>query len=247
MLRLCTANSSLQMYHYCWANGAIRLAYSKNLWRAILDITWYGFNCFRITERGQITVVTDPHHPRLNLAKLGLKADLVTISHDSMAEQVEAIRGEKYVISGAGEYEVGELFVTGIPLHAQVGETSKVRRNIAYHLEYPNNLNVLHLGMLHQKPDQSIIEQLDEVHVLLLPVGGAGLSGDDLADLISLIEPSYVLPMQPADLSDEAFAAALEGLLTGMGAADAGWQDMLRVSLTGLDTQTQVIRLRPAA
>lgn len=209
-----------------------------------MDITWYGFNCFRITERGHTTVVTDPYHPQMNLAKLGVKADLITTSQDRMAEQAEAIRGEAYVISGAGEYEVGELFVTGIPLHAQVGDAGKVRRNIAYHLEYPNNLNVLHLGTLHQKPDQSIIEQLDEVHVLLLPVGGAGLSGDDLADLISLIEPSYVLPMQPADVSEATFAAALNGLLTGMGAADVEWQDMLRVTSSGLDEQTQVILLR---
>lgn len=212
-----------------------------------MDITWYGFSCFRITERGHTTVVTDPRLPRLDLAKLGLKADLITISHESMAQQVETIRGDSYLISGAGEYEVGELFVTGIPLHAQIGETGQVRRNIAYHLEYPNNLNVLHLGTLHQKPDQSIIEQLDEVHVLLLPVGGAGLSGDDLADLISLIEPSYVLPMQPANLSEEAFAAALDGLLTGMGAADVEWQDMLRVTSSGLHEQTQVIRLIASA
>lgn len=212
-----------------------------------MDITWYGFSCFRITERGHTTVVTDPHPPQLNLAKLGLKADLVTISHESMAEQVDAIRGEKYLIKGAGEYEVGELFVTGIPLHVQVGETSKVRSNFAYQLEYPNNLNVLHLGMLHQKPDQSIIEQLDEVHVLLLPVGGAELSGDDLADLISMIEPSYVLPMQPADVSEEAFTTALDGLLTGMGVANVEWQDMLRVTSSGLDEQTQVIRLHPNA
>ena len=212
-----------------------------------MDIHWYGFSCFRIAERGHTTVVTDPHHPRQSLARLGLKADLVTISHERMAEQVEAIRGEAYLISGAGEYEVGELFVTGIPLHAHDGETGKVRKNIAYQLEYPNNLNVLHLGALHQKPDQSIIEQLDEVHVLLLPVGGAGLSGDDLADLISLIEPGYVLPMQPADVSDDTFATALDTLLAGMGAADVDKQDMLRVTSSGLDEQTQVIRLRPSA
>ena len=211
-----------------------------------MDITWYGYSCFRITERGHTTVVTDPHHPQLNLAKLGLKADLVTISHDSLAEQVEAVRGEKYVIRGAGEYEVGELFVTGIPLHVQDSESGKIHRNIAYHLEYPNNLNVLHLGLLHQKPDQSIIEQLDEVRVLLLPVGGAGLGSDDLADLISMIEPRYVLPMQPVEVSDEAFTTALDGLLTGMGVAIVEWQDMLRVTSSGLDEPTQVIRLQPA-
>jgi L-ascorbate metabolism protein UlaG (beta-lactamase superfamily) len=211
-----------------------------------LDITWYGYSCFRITERGHTTVVTDPHHPRLNLAKLGLKADLVTISHDSLAEQVEVVRGEKYVISGAGEYEVGELFVMGIPLHVQDSEGGKIHSNVAYHLEYPNNLNVLHLGLLHQKPDQSIIEQLDEVCALLLPVGGAGLGSDDLADLISMIEPRYVLPMQPAKVSDEAFTTALDGLLTGMGVAVVEWQDMLRVTSSGLDEPTQVIRLQPA-
>ncbi len=211
-----------------------------------MDITWYGYSCFRITERGHTTVVTDPQHPQMNLAKLGLKADLVTISNDRMTEQVEAIRGEKYVIKGAGEYEVGELFVTGIPLHVHDSVSGKVRSNTAYHLEYPNNLNVLHLGALHQKPDQSIIEQLDEVQVLLLPVGGAGIGGDDLADLISMIEPSYVLPMQPAEVSDEAFATALDGLLTGMGVANVEWQDTLRVTSTGLDEQTQVIRLHPA-
>ena len=212
-----------------------------------MDIHWYGFSCFRIAERGHTTVVTDPHHPRRNLAKLGLKADLVTISHESMAEQVEAIRGEAYLISGAGEYEVGELFVTGIPLHAHDSETGKVNKNFAYHLEYPNKLNVLHLGALHQKPDQSIIEQLDEVHVLLLPVGGAGLSGDELADLISLIEPRYVLPMQSADVGDDKFATALGALLAGMGAVDAEGQDMLRVTSSGLDEQTQIIPLRPGA
>lgn len=212
-----------------------------------MDIHWYGFSCFRIAERGHTTVVMDPHHPRLNLAKLGLKADLVTVSHEHMAEQVEAIRGEAYLISGAGEYEVGELFVTGIPLHAHDSETGKVSKNIAYHLEYPNNLNVLHLGTLHQKPDQSIIEQLDEVHVLLLPVGGAGLSGDDLADLISLIEPSFVLPIQPASVRDEAFATALDALLASMGSAEVEWQDMLRVTSSGLGEQTQIIPLRPSA
>ena len=121
-----------------------------------------------------------------------------------------------------------------------------MRSNFAYHLEYPNGLNVLHLGILHQKPDQSIIEQFDEVRVLLLPVGGERLGGDDLADLISMVEPSYVLPMQPAAVSDQTFTAALDSLLTGMGAADVEWRDMLRVTSSSPDEQTQVIRLRPA-
>ncbi len=211
-----------------------------------MDITWHGYSCFRITERGHTMVVTDPYHPELDLAQRGFKADLVTVSNKSAAQQVEEDHGDKYVISAAGEYEVGELFVTGIPLHIHDAASDKVLYNVAYHFEYPNKLNVLHLGVMHQLPDQSIIEQFDEVHALLLPVGGANLSSDQLSDLISIIEPSYVVPMQPASVSDEAFSAALDGFLKGMGVTKLEWQDTLRVTSSGLAEQTRVLRLNPA-
>ena len=35
-----------------------------------MDITWYGNSCFRITERGHTTVLTDPS-PSLDLAQRG--------------------------------------------------------------------------------------------------------------------------------------------------------------------------------
>ena len=211
-----------------------------------MDITWHGYSCFRITERGHTSVVTDPFHPELDFAQRGFKADLVTVSNKCAAQQAEENHGDRYVISAAGEYEIGELFVTGIPLHIHDAVNDKVLYNVAYHFEYPNKLNALHLGVMHQLPDQSLIEQFDEVHVLLLPVGSANFSGDQLADLISIIEPSYVVPMQPASVNDEAFSAALDGLLKGMGVTNVEWQDTLRVTSTGMAEQTQVLRLNPA-
>ncbi len=211
-----------------------------------MEITWYGYSCFRITERGHTTVLTDPYLPALDLAQRSLKADLVTVSHAEAAGQVDDIRGDKYVISAPGEYEIGELFVTGLALHVHVADSDQVLRNIAYHFEYPNGLNFLHLGVLHQLPDQSIIEQFGEVHALLLPIGGAALSGDQLADLISMIEPNYVLPMHAPDLSEEAFDPALDGFLKAMGVASIECQDSLRVTTAGLSEQTQVLRLLPA-
>ncbi|MCY3779327.1 MAG: MBL fold metallo-hydrolase [Chloroflexi bacterium] len=210
-----------------------------------MEITWYGYSCFRITERGHTTVLTDPYQPALDPAQRGLKADLVTISNERAAQQIDAVRGDKYVISAPGEYEIGELFVTGIPLHIHAAESDTALRNIAYHFEYPNSLNFLHLGALHQLPDQSIIEQFDQVHVLLLPIGSA-LGGDQLADLINIIEPSFVLPMHTADLDKEEFDAALDGFFKAMGVANVEWQDTLRVTAGGLGEQMQVICLLPA-
>jgi len=48
-----------------------------------MEITWYGLSCFRITERGMSTIVTDPYDPVVTgLDEIKLKADIVTISHD---------------------------------------------------------------------------------------------------------------------------------------------------------------------
>lgn len=211
-----------------------------------MDITWYGYSCFRITERGHTTVLTDPYHPALDLAQQGLKADLATVSHKRAAQQIDEIGGDKYVINAPGEYEIGELFVTGIPLHVQVAESDRALLNIAYHFEYPNGLNFLHLGALHQLPDQSIIEQFDEVHVLLLPMGGAALTGDQLADLINMIEPSFVVPMHTSQVSEKAFDTALEGFLKAMGAADVEPLSALRVTASGSGEPTQIVCLLPA-
>lgn len=208
-----------------------------------MDIAWHGYSCFRITERGHTSVVTDPYGTKTAFNKMKLSADLVTVSHDRAGHQVEAIRDQKYVIAGSGEYEVGELFVTGIALHRHDIERDTVFDNVAYHFEYPGGLNVLHLGALRQLPDPSLFEQLDQVSALLLPVEDA-LLGDQLADLISVVEPNYVVPMRPPSLSDADYATAVDGFLKLMGLSGADAQAGLRVSSSSLPEQTQVVILR---
>ena len=207
-----------------------------------MDIAWHGYSCFRITERGHTSVVTDPFRSKQGDAKLRLSADLVTVSHDRAKHRVEEIRDQQYVIAGPGEYEVGELFITGIALHHHDVEAGKVLENVAYHFEYPNDLSVLHLGALRQLPDPSTFEQLDQVNVLLLPVKEA-LPGENLADLISVIEPNYVVPMQATGLRDGDFSAAMDGFLKLMGVNNVEAQSGLRLAQTNLPEQTQVALL----
>jgi hypothetical protein len=47
-----------------------------------MEIVWYGLNCFRLTERGMATVVTDPYGPEVGLTLPRPKADIVTVSRD---------------------------------------------------------------------------------------------------------------------------------------------------------------------
>lgn len=212
-----------------------------------MDITWYGHSCFRISERSQTTIITDPYHPSIGLPELKLKADLVTVSHDQPGHNaVDAIKGQEYVIAGAGEYEIGELFVTGIPMHTYKAEEDEVHNNVAYLFEYSNNMTVLHLGDLQGVPDQSTIEQLGEVNVLLVPVGGGrGLRAGQAAEVIALVEPHYVVPMHYAIEGLTIELDTVDRFLKAMGVSQAEEIDMLRVSSTGLPEQTQVVLLQP--
>ncbi len=210
-----------------------------------MDIAWHGYSCFRITERGHTSVVTDPFAKNHDSGKLRLSADLVTVSHKRARHRVEDVRDRKYVIAGPGEYEVGELFVTGVALHHHDAERDALSENVAYHFEYPNGLSVLHLGALRELPEPSTFERFDQVNALLLPLDATRLTGDPLADLISVIEPNYVAPMRPITLGGEAFAAAVDGFLKLMGVKDAAAQDGLRLTPSNLPEQTQVVLLRP--
>lgn len=213
-----------------------------------MDITWYGHSCFRINERGAISVVTDPYGDNIGLPPLKVKGDVVTVSHHSNGHNnVEAVKGQNYVLAGAGEYEIGGVFISGIALHHVVDteEERYVEENVAYLIQY-DKLNVLHLGDLSHIPDQSTIEALGEVHVVLVPVGGGnGLNASKAAEVIALIEPNYIVPMHYAlpDLTIE--LDDVEKFLKEMGVSKVDEVETLKVSVSDLPEQPQVVLMTP--
>src|SRR5690606_9799630 len=137
----------------------------------LVDITWHGLSSFRISDRGQISVVTDPYSDEIGLSVPKYKGEIVTVSHDSPGHNnVEAVKGATYVLRGPGEYEVGGVFINDIAM-PYIGGDGVVQSIVAYMIEY-GDINVLHLGDLRHVPEQSMIEALGQVHVVLIPVGG---------------------------------------------------------------------------
>jgi L-ascorbate metabolism protein UlaG (beta-lactamase superfamily) len=212
-----------------------------------LDITWYGLSCFRLAERGNITIVTDPFSERVGLPMPKFKGDLVTVSHDSPGHNaVDTVRGQQYVLAGAGEYEIGGVFITGIPLHYIDEATGVSRRNVAYLIKYPNDITVLHLGDLNHVPDQSTIEDFGEVHVALVPVGGGNtLTAAQAADVIALIEPSYIVPMHYAIDGLTIELDPVDKFLKAMGVSRVHEEDVLRVQAGQMPEQSEVVILHP--
>lgn len=211
-----------------------------------MDITWYGLSCFRLSERGLATVVTDPFDPSTGLPALKLKADVITVSHDAPAHNyLKGVKGERRVISGPGEYEIGGVFVTGVATEDPKGR--KVNADNTIYVFDFDGVTVAHLGRLAHVPSQAEIEALGAVHVALVPVGGGGsLTPSQAAEVISLIEPSAVIPMYYKTAALELKLGSVARFLSEMGLKELKPQPALKVTRSDLTEDTQVIVLEPA-
>lgn len=208
-----------------------------------MEITWYGHSCFRLTERGMATVVTDPYdHRELGLEALKLKADIVTISQDTPANNYAAgVKGDVFRIPGPGEYEIGGVFITGVQASSGGKRGEPEAANTIYVIDY-NGLTVAHLGNLRRVPQQTEVEALGPVHIALVPVGGGNsLNAAKAAEVISLLEPNLVIPMQYAIPGSELNLDPIGKFLKEMGLVEVASIPSLKVtSASSLPEETRV-------
>jgi L-ascorbate metabolism protein UlaG (beta-lactamase superfamily) len=212
-----------------------------------MEITWYGHSCFRLTERNFATVVTDPFDSKtIGYTPLKLKSDIVTVSHDAPGHNnVDSVKSTSHVIDGAGEFEIGGVFITGV---ATDGGSKKKNKeggasNTIYVFDY-DGITVAHLGDLKHAPTQSEIETLGTVNVALVPVGGGGgLNAAKAAEVISMLEPNLVIPMHYSTPATKLPLDALNKFLKEMGLSKIESQPSLKVTRSSLPNETHVVVL----
>lgn len=212
-----------------------------------MEITWHGNSCFRITERGMANVVTDPYDPDVVGIDPGkLRADVVTISCDRPGHNfTKGIRGSAFEIAGPGEYEIGGVFITGVLINGSRGKkTGDDARNTVYLIDY-NGLTVAHLGELNSVPSQTEVEGLGEVNVALVPVGGdTSLNAAKAAEVISLLEPSIVIPMHYKVSGTSMKLDPLSKFLKEMGLTEVETEESIKLSsINVLPEETRVMVL----
>jgi L-ascorbate metabolism protein UlaG (beta-lactamase superfamily) len=215
-----------------------------------MEITWYGHSCFRLTERNYATVVTDPFDNKsIGYDSLRLKSDIVTVSHAAPGHNnTDAVKGVSHVIDGPGEFEIGGVFITGVQSDSgssgkKKKNTDSTPRNTIYVFDY-DGITVAHLGDLNVTPTQSEIESLGTVNVVLVPVGGGGgLNAAKAAEVISLIEPSLVIPMHYSTPATTVSLDTLNKFIKEMGLSQPDAQPSLKVSRSSLPNETHVVVL----
>jgi L-ascorbate metabolism protein UlaG (beta-lactamase superfamily) len=210
-----------------------------------VEITWYGHACFRVREMG-VTIVTDPYDREIGYTMPRIRANVVTISHGHGGHSCpRGFRGSPRVFEGPGEYEVGGVFITGVPTFHDSVQGQERGQNVAFVFDL-NGLTVCHLGDLGHVPTQSHLEALDGANVLLIPVGGRStLGAAQAAEVVGLLDPNIVIPMhyQIEGLSRD--LAPVASFLKAMGVSASTPVDGLKVSASDLPDDRQVVVLLP--
>ena len=201
-----------------------------------VEITYLGRNCFRLKGRDGI-VITDPCPPESGFTLGKQTAEVVTMSRrvDPGYSWSEGIGGNPVVLDAPGEYEIGGILVTGIATRAIDGS-----RNVVFISEI-DGIRVGHLGLT----ATAAIDDLKDVDVLLLPVGGSNALAPNLAaDLMTKIEPRIAIPMNYQVGGEKLPLEPLAAFLKETGTKPEP-QAKINVSRSGLPSDLTVMVLEP--
>ncbi len=208
-----------------------------------MDITWLGHSCFRI-RGSHTTIITDPYPPELGYSLGKPTAQIVTLSHQHLGHSyVQGVGGEPRQVASPGEYEIGGVLIMAIATFHDMEKGKKRGKNTVYLIE-ADEISVCHLGDLGHVLTTEQIEELDNVDVLLLPVGGVSTLNASMAvEVVRQLEPRVVIPMH---YKTEALTRELEPVdkfIKEMGIEQVLPQPKLSLSKTSLPATTQVFLL----
>lgn len=160
-----------------------------------MTITWYGQSCFKVQTK-DTTIVTDPFDKSIGLKPYAGGADVVTVSHSHYDHNnVGALRGTPLVINTPGEYEIKNIFINGLASFHDKKSGAERGLNTIYVFE-AEDMRVCHLGDLGEALSDKAIDNLGQIDILMIPVGGVyTIDAKEASELIDRLEPSIVLPM----------------------------------------------------
>ena len=164
--------------------------------RNMLQIRWHGHACWEITN--DKTLVTDPHDGKsIGIQAPNVMGDIILVSHDhydhNSVKTVE--KPDSKVVTDERKRNINDVEIMGIPSFHDEAYGAKRGNNIIYKFKM-DGIRFCHLGDLGHELDENTVQQIGEVDVLFIPIGGTFTVDDRQAwNVINMIKPKIVIPM----------------------------------------------------
>ncbi len=209
------------------------------------EIRWHGHNCFRVRSR-EATIVTDPVGRNTGYAMAKQNADIVTISHPHPGHNnLNALRPDFRVVEGPGEYEISNVFLTGVRTYHDDNKGSELGYNTAFLFEL-EDMTFCHLGDLGHGLTTDQAEILSECDILMIPIGGPPTLTPSMAvDVVAMLEPKLIIPMQFATAIGDTDRMTIEDFAKALGSKPPEALDKLTLKKSDLTETPTLVILQP--
>lgn len=221
------------------------LCISEDVKMTDVEIRWLGHSCF-VLKGKEKTVLTDPYCPELGYSLGQHEADIVTVSHFHPGHSyIEGIASSPKQIKGPGEYEIGNIFITGLASYHDKEKGETRGKNTIYLIEM-EGLSLCHLGDLGHALTSSLAGELGNCDILFLPVGEVStISIDEAAEIVKQLTPHIVIPMHyKTDVLTRNLESADE-FLAKMGIHEIEPKAKLSVTKASLPSELQTVVFEP--
>ncbi|MCR4264305.1 MAG: MBL fold metallo-hydrolase [Candidatus Roizmanbacteria bacterium] len=161
-----------------------------------MEIKYLGHSSFRIRGKDAV-IITDPFDQKMvGLAYPKTEAQVVTISHEHADHNaLERVGGDPVVVRGPGEYEVQGVRIYGYKTFHDDKNGGERGVNTVY-LIVLDGIRILHCGDLGHTLSDSLFDEIGDVDILIIPVGGTyTINAKQAASVVKQIEPLIVIPM----------------------------------------------------
>ena len=206
-----------------------------------MDIHWLGHSCFRIKGK-EAVIITDPCHPDTGYSIGKLRADIVTVSHEHPGHSyTEAMEDEFREIRRPGEYELKNVFITGSTTFHDAMRGKERGKNTAFVFEI-DGITVCHLGDIGHVPSEELKENISQIDILFLPVGGISTIGSTTAaEIVRRFVPRIIIPMHYKTPLLSRELEPVDKFLKEMGVKDQALLPKFSVTRSGLPSTAQIV------
>lgn len=164
-------------------------------------IQWLGHSSFLIATANGTKIITDPYEPGafgggISYGPIKIAPDIVTVSHDHADHgYIEGLPNHFELASHPGTKTIKEIEFKGVESYHDPEQGSLRGRNVIFNMRI-DRVHVCHLGDLGQMltPDQ--VDQIGQVDILLIPVGGYyTIDAKEATRVADQLNPKVVIPM----------------------------------------------------
>lgn len=161
-----------------------------------MEIRWLGHSCFLITNQRGINILTDPFDGTLGYQMTKEKINIITISHEHYDHNnTMGIKGKPVVLKGPVNRDTHKMIFKGIASYHDSVFGEYRGENTIFVIK-ADEMVLCHLGDLGHLLDSVQLEEINQVDILFIPIGGYYTINHIQADqVIKQIKPKIVIPM----------------------------------------------------